>query len=312
MFNITIVTVNWFNVEYILSVLKNLHAKAKHPENLSVLIVDNTNGKDESLQKLNKSKIAFKILSLDNRGFKGSIGHAWALDHAMKHLKSEYSVVVDPDIYVFKKYWDEFCLLEMKKTGSIAIGAPYPKWKVGKYHDFPSPPFCFFHTRTIKNMKHGWEPYGSTIFHNALTFLVRQVGRMGSLLTRQRFEKHALLRNYAAISERMFGVFSQDTGWKLAEEVRTKRFKTIVFDSVLHKDNFSVSKIANEAFQAMVREYEVFSYNKELILTHKYGTSGIPWRTKFGSDLNYWMNCIKKVEESLHETRNDLSSVAIT
>ena len=31
------------------------------------------------------------------------------------------------------------------------IGAPYPNWKLGKVHDYPSVVFMFFRTKRLKN-----------------------------------------------------------------------------------------------------------------------------------------------------------------
>ncbi len=295
---ITIVTVNWFSADYILAMLKNLSAKAGHPENLFAAIVDNTNGQDRALGKLKKIPIKHRIYYLENRGLKGSRGHALALDFAVKKLQTEFSLIVDPDVYVFMKNWDEFCISELSKQNAIAIGAPYPVWKVGKYHDFPSPPFCFFHTHTLQNMENGWAPYGDTVFQNARIFCIRQIGRLGNRLTRKRYEKSLFLRRYAALMEKRFGVFSQDTGWKLAQEAREKGLKTIVFDSVLpYETNL---KFENEKgdFLPLSKQYELFAFKHQAIMTHKYGSGGSPWMTEFGNDEIYWRNCIQRIERA--------------
>lgn len=296
---ITIVTVNWFSSDYIVALLENLHTKAKQPENLGVLIIDNTNGEDSSVAKLRKGAIKGEVLPLNNWGLKGSRGHAIALDHAVEMLETEYAVIVDPDIYVFRQDWDSYCIAEMQSKNAIAIGAPYPSWKIGKYHDFPSPPFCFFHTKTIQKMKNGWTPFGDTVYKNILTFAARQIGRLGSLLTRKRYEKYAFLRRYADFAERVFGVFSQDTGWRLAEEVRKKGLKTIVFDSILSGDYHAAPENNKEAFTSLVREYEAFAYRNQLFLAHKYGTDGLPWRTKQGGNKAYWYDCIRQIDDSM-------------
>ena len=296
MSKITIVTVNWFSCEYILAMLDNLYTKAARPEDLRVLIADNTNGQDASIAKIQHDSMVIDILPLDSQGLKGSRGHALALDYAAEKLQTEYAVVVDPDIYVFWQNWDQFCIEALQTHSAIAVGAPYPCWKVGKYHDFPSPPFCFFHTKTIQSMDNGWEPYGETLFHNMITFGIRQVGRLGNLLTRKRYEQHLFLRKYAAAAEKIFGVFSQDTGWKLAREIRKKNLKTVIFNSVLPEDSCDIAASASEAFIAMVREYEVFTYQKHLFMAHKYGTGGMPWRTEQGDNEALWQDCIKKLE----------------
>lgn len=297
---ITIVTVNWFSGNYILSLLAHLHVKAHQPKDLCALVIDNTNGRDASLQKLKDSPIPNTILNLDSRGLKGSQGHAFALDYAMDKLETEYSVVLDPDIHVFWQGWDQFCIAEMQRQNAVAVGAPYPVWKVGKYHDFPSPPFCFFHTDRLRQLENDWSPYGATALHNAWTFFIRQIGRLGSLLTRKRYEKYPFLRKYAAFAEKRFGVFSQDTGWKLAEEALQKGLRTIVFDTVLPDDPIAALEKLIPVFRSMARAYELFAYDHHIFLAHKYGTGGWPWRTERGDDEAYWQSCIQQIEDGLH------------
>lgn len=299
MFNITIVTVNWYSAEHILSTLQNLHSKAKQKEKLCALIIDNTNGMDYSLNILGNAPIKHDIIKTDNRNLSGSKAHASALDIAMKNLKTDFSVIVDPDIHLFFKDWDVFCIGEMEKQQAIAIGAPYPLWKVGKYHDFPSPPFCFFHTKTLQKLDNDWSPFSTSSFQNARTFCFRQVGRLGNLLTRNRYEKHHFLRKYAEFSEKVFGVFSQDTGWKLAKECLHKNLNSIVFNSVLPEDAYALEVEPKDVFLSMTREFELFSYNGQLFLAHKYGSGGLPWRTKRGDDFIFWKHCIRNLESSL-------------
>ncbi len=278
--------------------LENLCIKAVHPENLSAIIVDNTNGNDDSIQKLEEFKIKKRILNLDCKGRTGSKGHAWALDHAMRYLNTEYSVVVDPDIHVFKNGWDEICLTEMANTGSFAMGAPYPPWKTGKYHDFPSPPFCFFHVNTMKMMKNGWEPYSSTFHKNIWTRCIRQIGRLGFLVNRKRFTQHLFIRKYAILSEKLFGVYSQDTGWKVAQEAKLKKLKAIVFDTILSIEEVDIEEQSTH-LSSLIKEYEAFGYEKQLFLVHKYGTGGLLWKTERGPDHRYWSNCIHKIESNI-------------
>lgn len=229
---ITILTVNWFSTGYLLPLFDNLTNKAACPDRLSALIIDNTNGKDDSLNQLNKSPLKKTILKHDSQNMKSSRAHATALDFAMDHIQSPYCLTVDPDVYTFKKHWDQFCLAEMEAAGAVAVGVPYQGWKVGKYYDFPSPIFCLFETEKIRNLNASWTPFGKTSFYKLWIQIVHQIARLGGLLTRRNYENHAFLKKYARFVENCFDTFSQDTGWQIAKPARESGPPSIVFQAV--------------------------------------------------------------------------------
>ena len=298
---ITIVTVNWYSTDFLVPLLRNLGDKAVLPENLSVLVVDNTNGEDKSLEQLNESPMNMQVLKHDSRDMKSSKAHAAALDYAMPHIQTPYCLIIDPDVYVFKQHWDEFCLAELKTNGSIAIGAPYPGWKLGKYHDFPSPVFCFFDTHKVRDLNTPWTPFGYSALYNVWICLIRQIARLGFLMTRRNYERIFLLQQYASAIEKAFGTFSQDTGWRIALAARRKKIRSIVFTVASNRDAVRVPSSARKAFGGLAGEYELYCFQDTVILTHKYGTGVRLWRTKRGADQAYWFECIRQMELS----RND-------
>lgn len=294
--NITIVTVNWFSYDFIDTLLANMIAKAGNPNRIKVLIIDNTNGKDKEICKLAEKDFECSIVSINSAGLKGSRSHAFALNHTMELIDTEFGLVVDPDIYIFKKNWDIFCIDQIQGNDNIAIGAEYPSWKVGKYHDFPSPPFCFFKTEILKNFKNDWTPYSKNKLNDARVFFLRQLGRLGGLLKRKHYEQYQLVRRYSSFMEKKLGVFSQDTGWRIAHEARGKKLKSILFNSVLPEQIKYLNEKAQKPSAVMASEYELFAFNNELMLTHKYGTIGAPWRTEHGHDEKLWRKLISELE----------------
>jgi hypothetical protein len=298
MHNITIVTVNWYSVEYIEKLLANLHGKAARLEKLKVLVMDNTNGSDLTTGRLSEASILCKIYPLNSGKLSGSRAHAFALNQAMKMLDTEFALIVDPDIHVFKNYWDTFFVNEIQHNDTVAIGAPFPPWKVGKYHDFPSPPFCFFRTEAIKNMSSDWTAFPKNPARLVGKFMVRQIGRIGPFITRQTYTGYSLIRKYSTATEKVLGVFAPDTGWLIAEEARLKNMKAILFDTTASHETWLVHKSVVPAFRDLAAYYELFSYKGELMVTHKYGSGGWPWKTRYGSDEAYWRKCIKIIEET--------------
>ena len=294
---ITIVTVNWYCIELIEQLLRNLIDRAHRSAGLKALVIDNTNGTDESIHRLKACGIECNIHSLNPKGLKGSRAHAFGLNYAMGLLDTEYVLIVDPDIHVFKEGWDEFCINSIQKNDCLAIGAPYPNWKVGRYHDFPSPPFCFFDSKILREIHFDWTPFGRNRLENILVFAVRQIGRLGTFTNRKTFEQYRWVRSFSKRAERTFGVFSQDTGWRIAGQAKAKRLKSILFEAVTASDTHLAPEGAVEIFRTIASEYELYCYDGTPILTHKYGTGGRPWRTTRGGDKIYWRQCIEAFEK---------------
>ena len=89
---------------------------------------------------------------------------------------------MDPDVHIFKQDWDSFLLEEIEK--SKLVGAPYPPWKIGKVHDYPSVVFMFFETDRIKLLKKSFSPFPSLakIIKNGLK---RKINRFDYWQTKQ-------------------------------------------------------------------------------------------------------------------------------
>lgn len=222
----------------------------------------------------------------------------------MRLLDTPYSVIVDPDIHVFRKGWDELCIKKLVQTGSAAIGAPYPEWKVGKYHDFPSPPFCLFETKALLDMESDWTAmsrYGKA--GDFFVFMIRQLGRLAGFVNRRRYEQNAAVRAYSALSERVLGVFTLDTGWRLAHEAHGKKIPTILFDAVMPHQTDLAPRNAQTAFWGLASEYELFYLDRFPMLTHKYSSGAGPWRTERGDDESFWCECIAEMEARLEEQK---------
>ena len=73
------------------------------------------------------------------------------LDLGMKNIDTKYTLIVDPDIHIFQEKWDQICIKEIELNKKTVIGAPYPQWKLGKIHNYPSVIFMFFQTNLVQN-----------------------------------------------------------------------------------------------------------------------------------------------------------------
>ena len=193
------------------------------------------------------------IRPVDCRGLVGSRAHAFALNEAIKLIQTEFVLIVDPDVYVFAQQWDALCIEALSAKNAWAIGASYPRWKVGKYHDFPSPVFCFFRRELASQLPMDWRPYGDCPWCNAGVFAVRQIGRLGGLLNRRMFERSAAARAYAQTAERLLGTFSQDTGWRIARSARQRKLASVVFDDILPQDAAALDAPADPVWSELAQ-----------------------------------------------------------
>ena len=294
----TILTVNWNCSELIGQFISNAVSKAQKPEQLKVLVIDNTNGSDERIGQLSAGcEIPCDIRKFDPKGLAGSRAHAAGLDFGLSLIDTEYLLVVDPDIYIFKNNWDSLCIDLLSENDTIAAGVPYPPWKTGKYHDFPSPPFSFFKTEFLKDINASWQPFSRSKLIFWCHFLIRQLGRLGPIITRRTFTNYSLARWYSGLAEKTLGMFSPDTGYLIANEAKRKGLKSVVFDTVTENDIHLAKQSEIEIFCELASQYEFFYYNGDPFAVHKYGSAGWPWRTKRGHDESHWRKCIKEFEE---------------
>jgi hypothetical protein len=295
--DITIVTVNWFSYQLIKSLFENLNKKARHPDRIDYLIIDNTNGKDSELGKISQTGLHITVYHYDPKGAKGSFAHASALNLALSMLETTFTLIVDPDVYVFKDDWDDFFVNELQINGISAIGATYPQWQLGTYHNFPNPVFCFFRTDDFRKANADWSAYSKNPLVNLLNFSRRQILRLGILINRNRFQKYPFVRKFFKKLERIIGVCSPDTGNRIAKKARKKLLAGIVFDAVLPDDNVKAG--GTESFKNLAGQYELYYYKNESILTHRYGTASGVWRTPRGKDTNFWRHCIEQLQNEI-------------
>ena len=98
--------------------IDNFLLKTSQPENIKFLIIDNTDGKDKSLYAVFDNLRQIRILKNKNRFKQRSLSHASALDFGLRHVDTDFTLIVDPDIHIFYKNWDEFCLQKDERQSS--------------------------------------------------------------------------------------------------------------------------------------------------------------------------------------------------
>lgn len=295
--NITILIVSYFSSKHLKRLITNLIEKSDQPNALQFLIVDNTNGRDKALKEILRNNRNIESLMNDGNHLQRSVSHAGGLDLGFSHIKSDYTLIIDPDVYVFREKWDTLFLEQLNKKESLIIGAPYPQWKVGKVHDYPSVVFMFFKTNDLKQTNFSFYPFPN-ILKKVKNSILRKIIRLGFLSSKQSLNKSFKLRNLVKWLEKKTGITSPDTGNKIIEALPLFNIKPLCFEAKYSRDTLAEE---NTPIYKIAKEFEVFFLHNELIMTHMYGSEVFYWKTKRGGDLHYWEKLISQLEGESYE-----------
>lgn len=291
---ITIGTVNWYSCAYLEKLLNNLLDKASIPDRLRFVVVDNTNGKDETLKKLKQKFQTVTIIQNDPGSLKGSSAHAHGLNVVMKNIKTPYVLILDPDVHIFKKNWDAFLINLIKQNNIFTLGVSFPPWQLGMYHNFPNPVFCFFETTQYLEFLPHWSAYDVNGFIISWDFARRNFLRLGTFTNRKRFENSKLIKTIWPGIEKIIGLCSRDTGWRRAQKAEKLKIKTIIFETkVVSSEEFK----PNDCYSSLAKYFELYYYQNEPILAHKASTNSPVFETDKSSDKNLWDECIEQIEK---------------
>lgn len=254
---ITVLSVSWHSAELLRDLLARLLALAHQPDMIRLLVADNTGGQDADLSALDVSRLT--ILPVTVSGEHLSTAHAIGLNAAMAHVDSPYVLITDPDIAVLRSGWDTALCEMVADEKVVAVGAPYPGWKLGKYHDFPSPPFAFWRTDALNALDPDWRPYSRTAARRSVDFVLRQ-----AFWIPKGFDRYVLRlpqRQFKAgrWAERLVGIVSKDTGWEIADRARRRGWSARVFDVVNEPEELSSLSPAQQAeYRALISQFELY------------------------------------------------------
>jgi len=291
--NITIISVSYRSGMHISRLFNNLNDKAQHKQNLKFIVIDNTNGEDQELNTLLPKNLDLNVVRNDGRHYQRSISHASGLDIGLMQSVTEYTLIIDPDVHVFKSKWDSLCLDYLEDREKIVIGSPYPDWKLGKVHDYPSVVFMFFRTQEIKGLNKSFQPF-PTLSKKIKNSILRKITRLGIIASKSRLDKSQLLRKITSILENIFGITSPDTGNDIIKAIRIKDYKSINFKARLAHQLHSIN--ASSFHYDMAREFELYFYEDTPFMSHMYGSGVFHWKTANGSDVEYWQELIEHIE----------------
>lgn len=292
---ITIISVSYYSSLHLNRLFINLIDKAKYPLSIQFLVVDNSNNDDSGLKDSFREDLDIDFILNNGTGLQRSVSHAKALDLGLKSSNSEYTLIIDPDVHVFKKEWDILCMNHILAKKETVIGAPYPNWKLGKVHDYPSVVFLFFKTNEIQNLGKRFYPFPG-FFRIIWNSIFRKITRLGILTNKSRLDKSKTLRFISSRLENLIGITSPDTGKEIIESMRENSFNPVIFDAPYSSDLKNKEK---QTQKEMAKYFELFLFDDEPIITHMYGSGVFHWKTKKGADIDYWQELISKIEGEL-------------
>lgn len=279
---ITVLSVSWRSTPLLRGMFSGMLALAEQSDMLHLLVADNTNGADGDLKTLDFPNL--EIVPVDVQGEVMSMAHAVGVNTLLPLVTTPYVLIVDPDVALLHPGWDRAFCEALERGDCVALGAPYPGWKLGKYHDFPSPPFAFWRTDKLRELTPDWRPYGRTTARRLVDFVLRQLFWLPRGFDRYVLRLPPRQFKIGRWAERAIGVVSKDTGWEIAQRARRQGWRADMFDVLFDLEELQVIPAAQRSqYQALATEFELYAWQGKPVLTHRN-----PTLKRF--DFNLWTN----------------------
>lgn len=277
---LTVLSVSWHSAGLLRDLFAGMLALADQPEQLRLLVADNTGGADPDLHDLSFPHL--DIVPVDVGGQIMSMGHAHGLNTLWPLVQTPFALIVDPDVAMLRPGWDSALRQVFAAEDVVAVGAPFAPWKLGKYHDFPSPIFACWRSDALRALAPDWRPYGRTARRRLFDFALRQTLWLPRALDRTLLRLPRRQFRLARWVERLAGEVSKDTGWEIARRARQRGWRAALFEVV--RDPAGLSGIAAETaphYRRLAEEFELYAWDNRPMLTHRN-----PTLTRL--DFNLW------------------------
>lgn len=292
-----ILIVSWHSTDWIMPLIHNLLDKADAPEQLAFTLVDNTGGKDDTLKTAAAQLPRTQLIPCTPDTSQRSIAHAQGIAKGFESVTEPWCLLADPDIHLFREGWDTWCRTQLFENNATAAGAPYPPWKLGKYHHFPSPVFCAMHTARIRVLGADWHPFSRYRTGKLASSILRKIVRGAGLLNRRTLTRHPSLRTLAHALEQLTGTSAPDTGYQLAKAARQHNHLSPCLQT--EWDATAPSLPQAPCWHTLATQYELYTENGTPFLTHKYNSSVWLWRTPKGDDASCFRETCQACEQTL-------------
>ena len=126
--------------------------------------------------------------------------------------------------------------------------------------------------------------------------MIRIIVRLGIITSKARLDKSEKLRFISGWLEKITGITGPDTGKEIIETFHKQNFDSVNFFAPYSTD---LAEKDHDMYFEMAKEYELFFYNNEPMMTHMYSSEVFHWKTERGSDFDYWQKLIAMIEDQI-------------
>lgn len=158
---LTILTVS-YKSEALLRFNLELTERLNPKEKPRWLIVDNDCSQNSPLAKWNSENVSvLDGLPSPVHGRsedRGSLHHGQALDLALPKVKTRFLLVIDPDFFVVRNDWIQFCLEYVQSQALHFFGASWNPSLISKFHTFPCAHFLMVDLHRVDPTKLTFTP----------------------------------------------------------------------------------------------------------------------------------------------------------
>jgi len=212
----------------------------------------------------------YKYLGKAKNTNHNSLNHGTAVNQSLNYIEHDYVVIIDVDMAVVHKNWDNIIVRELNRNDCFGVADPHPK----KYRNYPSIYLFCFRSYILDKVKLDFRPK----------------------ITRKRGEspaRMALKENAKYFNMKPGQVLKCDTGWQLPLLIKKAGFnKSKAMPVVMQTSKkaqllFENNKHKKLCLRKPGHMYE-WHYNKKVFATHKQacrvhplnGTWGNAWKRK--------------------------------
>ena len=192
-----------------------------------------------------------------------SLNHGMAINKALEYIESEYVILIDVDMAIVYKNWDDVVVNELNKNDCFGVSYSHSK----KYRDFPTVYLFAFRSYILDKVK--------------LDFRPQVIKGVDSPVRYKINEQEAKL-----FGMKPGNIMKCDTGWKLPLIVKGAGFKASSMPMVMMTSKkaqlpFEDKKHRKLCMQKPGHMYE-WHYNGKVFTTHKQASRVHPLKETWG------------------------------
>jgi len=182
--------------------------------------------------------------------------HALAIEFALEHIEAEYVLLVDMDVAIVYKGWDEVIIQKLNEYdcfGGGYVKSKKCKFSKTRYNDFPTANLFSFRADILRKVKLNFKPFSGDLFTGEVSEQTSKIFKMkeGSII-------------------------SYDIGWKLPIIFYNNKLTSYSMPCYYQEHNNSQLPYLDEDHEKFCkrkrRTMEEWHYKGKIFATHKKGS----------------------------------------